>query len=114
MKWQLLAISVLLTATSGLAEEKYLNDSDIEVLKEKVAEATQAQLITKEQAEEMALNKAATYEVFSSVSAENLTENVLEKLKRSDMPYYSVEVIEPGNQDETYRVEVTEYFGKVE
>ncbi|MCM0147476.1 hypothetical protein KCN56_02685 [Photobacterium galatheae] len=114
MKWQLLAISVFLTATSAFAEEKYLDSSDIEMLEEKVAEATQAQRITQEQAEEMALNKAATYEVFSSVSAENLTENVLNKLKESKMPYYSVEVMAPGNQAENYRVEVTEYFGKVE
>ncbi|WP_249199189.1 hypothetical protein [Photobacterium sp. GJ3] len=114
MKWQLMAMAMILSVTSAVAEEKNITNSGLEMLKEEIAAATQAQLVTKEQAEEMGLNKAATYEVFSTVSADNLTANVLEKLKASKMPYYSVEVMEPGNESENYRAEVIEYFGKVE
>ncbi|KKD01341.1 MULTISPECIES: hypothetical protein [Photobacterium] len=114
MKRQLLAMVIMIAASPVFADDKGVVNSGLETMKEEVAAATQAQLVTKEQAEEMGLNRSATYEVFSSISPENLTENVIEKLKESKMPYYSVDVMDPGSQEENYRAEVTEYFGKVE
>ncbi|MCG2835796.1 hypothetical protein L6J37_02840 [Photobacterium sp. WH77] len=114
MKRQLLAMVIMIAASSVFADDKDIVNSGLETMKEEVAAATQAQLITKEQAEDMGLNRSTTYEVFSSISADNLTDNVVDKLKESKMPYYSVDVIDTGNQEENYRAEVTEYFGKVE
>ncbi|NBI51481.1 hypothetical protein EIZ48_02680 [Photobacterium alginatilyticum] len=88
-------------------------DSDAERVKEELAREVSAKQITLEQADEMELNRADTYEVTSTVSVENLELQIAEKLKDSVMPFYSIEFNDP-NKDNEYRATVVEYFGKVE
>ncbi|MGR5146529.1 hypothetical protein ACQKP8_08300 [Photobacterium alginatilyticum] len=88
-------------------------DSDAERVKEQLASQVSAKQITLEQADEMELNRADTYEVTSTVSVENLELQIAEKLKDSVMPFYSIEFNDP-NKDNEYRATVVEYFGKVE
>ncbi|MGF1730898.1 hypothetical protein [Photobacterium kasasachensis] len=88
-------------------------DSDAERVKEQLASEVSAKQITLEQADEMELNRADTYEVTSTVSIENLELQIAEKLKDSVMPFYSIEFNDP-NKDNEYRATVVEYFGKVE
>ena len=88
-------------------------DSDAERVKEQLASEVSAKQITLEQADEMELNRADTYEVTSTVSVENLELQIAEKLKDSVMPFYSIEFNDP-NKDNEYRATVVEYFGKVE
>lgn len=88
-------------------------DSDAERVKEELVSEVAAKQITLEQADEMELNRADTYEVTSTVSVENLELQIAEKLKDSVMPFYSIEFNDP-NKDNEYRATVVEYFGKVE
>lgn len=88
-------------------------DSDASRVKEELASEVTAKQLSLEQADEMELNRAKTYEVTSTVSVENLELLIAEKLKDSVMPFYSIEFNDPIKDDE-YRATVTEYFGKVE
>ncbi|WP_245823699.1 hypothetical protein [Photobacterium proteolyticum] len=105
---------LVLMFSSGLvfADDSVVS-SDAERVKEELASEVAAKQITLEQADEMELNRADTYEVTSTVSAENLELQIAEKLKDSVMPFYSIEFNDP-NKDNEYRATVVEYFGKVE
>ncbi|PSU13115.1 hypothetical protein C9J03_07800 [Photobacterium gaetbulicola] len=101
-------------AGSVLAANDVVVGSDVSKIQSELASEVKSQLITSEQAEEMELNRAETYEVTSTVSVENLELQIAEKLKDSIMPYYSIEYNEPTNDDDRFTAIVTEYFGKVE
>ncbi|WEM43260.1 hypothetical protein PTW35_05540 [Photobacterium sp. DA100] len=106
--------TLLFGAGAVLAANDAVVGSDVSKIQSELASEVKSQLITSEQAEEMELNRAETYEVTSTVSVENLELQIAEKLKDSIMPYYSIEYNEPTNDDDRYTAIVTEYFGKVE
>ncbi|AJR08061.1 hypothetical protein H744_2c1383 [Photobacterium gaetbulicola Gung47] len=106
--------TLLFGAGSVLAANDVVVGSDVSKIQSELASEVKSQLITSEQAEEMELNRAETYEVTSTVSVENLELQIAEKLKDSIMPYYSIEYNEPTNDDDRFTAIVTEYFGKVE
>ncbi|KHT65394.1 hypothetical protein RJ45_01420 [Photobacterium gaetbulicola] len=105
---------LLFGAGSVWAANDVVVGSDVSDIQSELASEVKSQLITSEQAEEMELNRAETYEVTSTVSIDNLELQIAEKLKDSIMPYYSIEYNEPTNDDDRYTAIVTEYFGKVE
>ncbi|MEJ2763230.1 hypothetical protein VV869_04535 [Photobacterium sp. MCCC 1A19761] len=104
----------VLTLGAGVAfaDEDTIVSSDAAQVEAKLSEQVSSQLITEEQAEEMGLNRADTYEVSSTVSVENLELLIAEKLKEREMPYYSIEFNDP-TQDNEFRATVTEYFSPV-
>ena len=110
----LLATGSLLVAGSVAAGNDVVVDSDVTKVTQVLAAEVKAERITVEQAKEMELNRAETYEVTSTVSVDNLGMQISEKLKDSIMPYYSIEFNDPTSDDESYKAVVTEYFGKVE
>ena len=101
-------------AGTVVADDDVVLNSDVTQVESELFKQVKAQRITVEQAKEMGLNRAETYEVASTVSVENLELQLAEKLKDSIMPYYSIEYNDPTNDDNAYRAMVTEYFGKVE
>ncbi|MGR2767888.1 MULTISPECIES: hypothetical protein [Photobacterium] len=109
----LLWLLMFCTGTVLAADDVVLGSDTTKVDKELAGEVS-AQQITEEQAEEMGLNRAETYELTSTVSVENLEMQIAEKLKESIMPYYSIEFNDPTSDDNMYRAVVTEYFGKVD
>lgn len=103
----------MLGAGFAVADEDTVVSSDAAHVEAQLSEEVSSQLITEEQAEEMGLNRADTYEVSSTVSVENLELLIAEKLKQREMPYYSLEFNDP-TQDNEYRATVTEYFSPVD
>ncbi|PSU32554.1 hypothetical protein C9I99_17360 [Photobacterium lutimaris] len=101
-------------AGCAFAQNDVVVDSSVEQINEELSAEIKSQRITKDQAEEMELNRAETYEVTSTVSVDNLEIQIAEKLKDSIMPYYSIEYNDPTSDDESFVATVTEYFGKVE
>lgn len=89
-------------------------NSDVTNIETELAAEVKAEMITVEQAKEMGLNRAESYEVSSTVSVDNLEYLIKEKLQESKMPYYSIQYNNPINNDEAYTAVVTEYFSKVE
>ena len=87
--------------------------SDAYKVERELASEIKAKQITVEEAEQMELNMADTYEVTSTVSVENLELLIGEQLKESIMPYYSIAFNDP-TKDNEFRATITEYFGKVE
>ncbi|GHA38084.1 hypothetical protein ACFFLZ_21645 [Photobacterium aphoticum] len=107
-------LGAAISAGTAVAGDDVVVDSDVTKVESELAKKVKAQKITVEQAKEMGLNRAETYEVTSTVSVDNLELQLAEKLKDSIMPYYSIEYNDPTSDDEAYRAMVTEYFGKVE
>ena len=106
---------MLFAAGSAFAVPDVVVDSDLQQFDKILAEKVKSKRITTEQAKEMGLNSAETYEVSSTIGAENLADNIANKLKDSAMPYYSISLDDPvGDDSGSYRALVTEYFGKVE
>jgi uncharacterized membrane protein len=105
---------LMMCSFSVFADNKAVVGSDATKALEKVTSEVTSELITVERAEELGLNRATTYEVFSTVSADNLEHNIAEKVKESKVPFYSVEFNEATQSESNYRAEVTEYFSKVE
>ncbi|MGF1737630.1 hypothetical protein [Photobacterium satsumensis] len=105
---------MLFGAGSVFAANDVVVDSDVTKLESELSAEVKSQRITHDQAEEMDLNRAETYEVTSTVSVDNLEMQISEKLKDSIMPYYSIEYNDPTSDDESFTAVVTEYFGKVE
>ncbi|MGF1713855.1 hypothetical protein [Photobacterium chitinilyticum] len=105
---------LILMFGSGLvfADDSVIGSEASKVEKDLASEVA-AKQISQDQADEMELNRADTYEVTSTVSVENLELLIAERLKDSVMPFYSIEFNDP-NKDNEYRATVTEYFGKVE
>ncbi|PSW21536.1 hypothetical protein C9I98_03700 [Photobacterium sanctipauli] len=99
---------------TAIAADDVVLDSDVAKVGSELAAEVNAEQISVEQAEEMGLNRAETYEISSTVSVENLELQIAEKLKESIMPYYSIEFNDPTSDDNNYRAIVTEYFSKVE
>lgn len=107
-----LLLILMFSAGLVVADDSVI-DSEATKVKEELASEVAAKQISLEQADEMELNRADTYEVTSTVSVENLELQIAEKLKGSVMPFYSIEFNDPIKDNE-YRATVTEYFGKVE
>ncbi len=105
---------MLFGASAAFASNDVVVDSTSEKIGEELSAEVKSQRITLDQAKEMDLNRAETYEVVSTVSADNLEMQIAEKLKESIMPYYSIEYNDPTSDNESYVATVTEYFGKVE
>ncbi|MGR5061659.1 hypothetical protein [Photobacterium sp. DNB22_13_2] len=105
---------LLFGAGCAFAQNDVVVDSSADQIDKELAAEVKSQRITQEQAKEMDLNRAETYEVSSTVSVDNLEIQIAEKLKDSIMPYYSIEFNDPTSDDESYVATVTEYFGKVE
>ncbi|MCQ1058212.1 hypothetical protein ACQKPX_07070 [Photobacterium sp. DNB23_23_1] len=105
---------MLFGAGCAFAQNDVVVDSSADQINKELSAEIKSQRITKEQAEEMELNRAESYEVVSTVSVDNLEMQIAEKLKDSIMPYYSIEFNDPTSNDESFVATVTEYFGKVE
>ncbi|MGF1686228.1 hypothetical protein L4C36_05960 [Photobacterium japonica] len=114
--WSLVGIGVSVGVGMGaaVAGDDVVLNSDVTKVETELAAQVKAKKITVDQAKEMGLNRAETYEVTSTVSVENLELQIAEKLKESIMPYYSLEYNDPTSDDNAYRAMVTEYFGKVD
>ncbi|MGF1723372.1 hypothetical protein [Photobacterium nomapromontoriensis] len=89
-------------------------NSDVTNIEKGLAEGVKAKMITVEQAKEMGLNRAESYNVSSTVSVDNLEILIKKKLQDSKMPYYSIQYNNPINNDEAYTAVITEYFSKVD
>jgi len=105
---------LMMCSFSVFADNKAVVGSDATEALEKVTSEVTSELVTVERAEELGLNRATTYEVFSTVSINNLERNIAEKVKESKVPFYSVKFNEATQSDSNYRAEVTEYYSKVE